>query len=75
MKLLKEIRYSVQPVSLMEIWLKVSILKINNYITETLVTHKSSNMCKIVIRENIYKNLINIIFCNTRSNLVPSSIG
>ncbi len=28
-------------------------LKDNNYVTETLVTHKSSNTCKIVIREDI----------------------
>jgi len=27
-------------------------LKDNNYVTETLVTHKSSNTCKIVIRED-----------------------
>ena len=31
------------------------IFKDNNYITETLVTHKSSNMCKIVIREDTIK--------------------
>ena len=30
-------------------------VKDNNYITETLVTHKSSNMCKIVIREDTIK--------------------
>ena len=30
-------------------------IKDNNYITETLVTHKSSNMCKIVIREDTIK--------------------
>ena len=30
-------------------------VKDNKYITETLVTHKSSNMCKIVIREDIIK--------------------
>ena len=30
-------------------------IKDNKYITETLVTHKSSNMCKIVIREDIIK--------------------
>ena len=27
-------------------------LKDNNYVTETLVTHKSSNTCKIVMRED-----------------------
>ena len=27
----------------------------NKFITETLVTHKGSNMCKIVIREDIIK--------------------
>ena len=27
-------------------------LKDNNYVTQTLVTHKSSNTCKIVIRED-----------------------
>jgi fructose-1,6-bisphosphatase II / sedoheptulose-1,7-bisphosphatase len=30
-------------------------IKDNNYITETLVTHKSTNMCKIVIREDTIK--------------------
>ena len=30
-------------------------IKDNKYNTETLVTHKSSNMCKIVIREDIIK--------------------
>ncbi len=30
-------------------------VKDNRYITETLVTHKSSNMCKIVIREDAIK--------------------
>ena len=30
-------------------------IKDNKYITETLVTHKSSNICKIVIREDIIK--------------------
>ena len=30
-------------------------LKDNNYVTETLVTHKSSNTCKIVIREDTIK--------------------
>ena len=30
-------------------------IKDNKYITETLVTHKSSNMCKIVIREDTIK--------------------
>ena len=30
-------------------------VKDNNYITETLVTHKGSNMCKIVIREDTIK--------------------
>ena len=30
-------------------------VKDNKYITETLVTHKSSNMCKIVIREDTIK--------------------
>ena len=30
-------------------------LKDNNYITQTLVTHKSGNMCKIVIREDTIK--------------------
>ena len=30
-------------------------VKANKYITETLVTHKSSNMCKIVIREDTIK--------------------
>ena len=30
-------------------------VKDNNYITETLVTHKSSNTCKIVIREDTIK--------------------
>jgi fructose-1,6-bisphosphatase II / sedoheptulose-1,7-bisphosphatase len=30
-------------------------LKDGKYITETLVTHKSSNMCKIVIREDTIK--------------------
>ena len=29
--------------------------KDNNFITETLVTHKNSNMCKIVIREDTIK--------------------
>ena len=42
----------------------------NKYISETLVTHKSSNMCKIVIRRH-YKNLINIIFYNKRSKFGP----
>ena len=31
------------------------IFKDNNYITETLVTHKSSNTCKIVTREDTIK--------------------
>ena len=31
------------------------IHKDNNYITETLVTHKSSNICKIVTREDTIK--------------------
>ena len=30
-------------------------VKDNKYITETLVTHKNSNMCKIIIREDIIK--------------------
>ena len=30
-------------------------VKDNNFITETLVTHKNSNMCKIVIREDTIK--------------------
>ena len=30
-------------------------IKDNKYITETLVTHKSTNMCKIVIREDTIK--------------------
>ena len=30
-------------------------IKDNKYITETLVTHKSGNMCKIVIREDTIK--------------------
>tara|TARA_B100000242_G_scaffold265740_1_gene214059 strand:- start:2 stop:208 length:207 start_codon:yes stop_codon:yes gene_type:complete len=29
--------------------------KDNKYISETLVTHKGSNMCKIVVREDIIK--------------------
>ena len=39
----------------MEIWLKVLSVKENKYLTETLVTHKSSNICKIVIREDTIK--------------------
>ena len=31
------------------------IFKDNNYTTETLVTHKSSNTCKIVTREDTIK--------------------
>ena len=30
-------------------------VKENKYVTETLVTHKSSNICKIVIREDTIK--------------------
>ena len=38
-------------------------IKNNKYVTETLVTHKGSNIRKIITREDIIiKNLINIIF-------------
>ena len=53
-KLLRVIQYFVQLVLLMEIVKGINI-KDDKYITETLVTHKRSNMCKFVIREDTIK--------------------
>ena len=50
-------------------------IKDNKYITETLVTHKGSNMCKIVLSEDTIKTWKLLYFTIKEPDLVPSSIG
>ena len=47
----------------------------NKYITETLITHKSSNLNKILVQEDTIKTWLRYLYTIKDRSLVPSSIG